>query len=99
MYLIHLHLAPHPVGLPLPEDTAAVVTDAVRPGSGVVRHVTVHPADGHGLVVGLYVAADGPEQAEAAARVTWWRAVAARPRLGGWPLLSTELAMTLDRTP
>ncbi|MFE2095697.1 MULTISPECIES: hypothetical protein [unclassified Streptomyces] len=92
MYLVHLHLGPHPAGLELPEDTARAIADAAPPASAL-RHVTVHAADEP--AVGLYLAAGGPEQAEVTARLLWWSTVAARPRLGGWPLLGTRVTISL----
>ncbi|GGW53305.1 hypothetical protein GCM10010503_33140 [Streptomyces lucensis JCM 4490] len=96
MYLVHLHLGPHPAGLRLPEDTASVVAGAA-PDAAFLRHATVHAGDEPAL--GLFLSAEGPEQAQTTARLVWWRAVAARPELGGWPVLGTRLALTPpDRT-
>ncbi|MFE1308276.1 hypothetical protein [Streptomyces sp. NPDC058755] len=92
MYLVHLHLGPHPAGLELPEDTAQAVTDTAPPAAAL-RHVTVHASDEP--AVGLYLAADGPQQAESTARLLWWSTVAARPRLGGWPLLGIRVTISL----
>lgn len=97
MYLIHIHLAPHPDGLGLPPDTASAVAGAAGPGVAL-RHVTVHLPDGSGTgpVVGLYLAAADPESAAATARAVWWGAVAAWPPLGSWPFLHAELVLALS---
>ncbi|MGY0024879.1 hypothetical protein ACVHNB_38660 [Streptomyces sp. YJ-C3] len=97
MHLVHIHLGPHPDGLPFPAgtDVAGTVVRSAAPAA-TVRHVSVHTEDGAGPVIGLYLLAPEPAAAGTAARIAWWSAVAARPELGGWPFLRAEPAPTLS---
>lgn len=92
LYLVHVHLAPHPSGTPLPRGVAAVITRAAPPETAIL-HATVHPADGPVPAVGIFLESAAPELAESAARVAWWTAVGMQPHLAEWNLLSASVSL------
>ncbi|MFD9336334.1 hypothetical protein ACFWBF_18310 [Streptomyces sp. NPDC060028] len=95
LYLIHVHLAPHPAGIPLPLHAAPVIAGAVPPDAGVL-HVAVHPSGGPGPVVGVYLECAALDLAEAAARRAWHGVVRALPWFGGWAFLQAEAPLIPD---
>ncbi|MGZ9931879.1 hypothetical protein ACXNSR_18615 [Streptomyces sp. NC-S4] len=95
MYLVHVYLAPHPAGTALPMEVAALITGAAA-RTPEILHVAVHPADGPGPVIGVYLKSAAPELAESAARVAWWSAVDERPWLGEWSLLRASVSLAPD---
>jgi hypothetical protein len=62
MYLVHAHLD-LPEGDRLPPDVRELVRTSLLPGDGV-EHVAVHPRSPSRLTLGLYLLADGLEEAE-----------------------------------
>ncbi|MCT9138308.1 hypothetical protein [Streptomyces violarus] len=92
LYLVHVRLAPHPSGTPLPLGVASVITQAAPPDTAIL-HATVHPSDGPVPAVGIFLESAAPELAESAARVAWWTAVGAQPHLAEWALLSASVSL------
>ncbi|MFF4578100.1 hypothetical protein [Streptomyces sp. NPDC001389] len=85
MYLIHLKL-----GLPtyrlVPPELGDLIRSAARPGEGL-EHVTVHPDVPGGPVLGMFLTAEHPDQAEVMAGLLCRRALATSAKLRGLTLL------------
>ncbi|MEU1543786.1 hypothetical protein ABZ461_38025 [Actinacidiphila glaucinigra] len=62
MYLVHVHLE-LPSGEELPQDVKAMVRSAIVPRDRV-EHVAVHTVSPSELTLGLYLLADGLDEAE-----------------------------------
>lgn len=62
MYLVHTHLQ-LPPDTELPQDIGPLVRSSIVPADGV-EHVAVHPRSPTRLTLGVYVLADGLEEAE-----------------------------------
>ncbi|WEB42139.1 hypothetical protein MOV08_24710 [Streptomyces yunnanensis] len=92
LYLVHIHLAPHPMGIPLPLCAAAAVADASPRDAGVV-HVTAHPMGGPNPVIGVYLRSETLESAEAAGYTLWRNTVGNLPCMGGWAFLRAEVPL------
>ncbi|WP_329615778.1 hypothetical protein OG244_24075 [Streptomyces brevispora] len=92
VYLVHIHLVPHPAGMELPGYTAAVITAALPVDAGV-HHVSVHPSDGPNPVVGLYLESRTLSRAEALARDLWETVADSHAWLRGWAFLRAEVPL------
>lgn len=97
MYLVHVHLWPHPCGDELPASTATALADCGSDVEGF-EHVSLHRENESGPVVGVYLRASSLEAAESTAESLWWRACTAHSWLYGWkfrraevPLMTPEL--------
>jgi len=95
LFLVHVRLAPHPDGTSLPLNAASALADTDPTGT-VILHVSAHPCERPGPVIGVYVESAARELAESTARVAWWAAVGAQPQLGGWELISASVALAPD---
>lgn len=103
MYLVHVHMR-RPAGAPVPEGIGAWVGAMATPGH--VEHVAVHATTLAYPVLGVYLLADGLEEAEELALAACRRALADRPELTGWevvegfvPLLAPVYDALADRGP
>ncbi|MEU6775249.1 hypothetical protein [Streptomyces sp. NPDC046759] len=92
MYLVHVHLQPHPRGEVMPDVAAAAIAGC---GAGIegFEHVSVHRGEEAAPVVGIYLRARCLEEAEAAAEFLWWRACASHPWLRDWRFRRAEVPL------
>lgn len=92
MYLVHVHLHPHPSGDLLPGNTAATITASTAEAEGI-EHVSVHPHTQPHPVIGIYVQAATLEDAEEMAESVWRRASARHGRLREWGFARAEVPL------
>ncbi|OEJ24416.1 hypothetical protein AR457_07600 [Streptomyces agglomeratus] len=90
MYLVHIHLVPHPRGDLLPDCTRAAITAAAADIAEVV-HIALHPDAKPGPVIGVYLAFDSLRAAEAAALDIWDAARCRHAYLRNWELVRAEV--------
>ena len=92
MYLVHIHLGPHPAGRPLPDLAADVLqfcaTDADR-----LELTCVHPDALPHPVIALFLIAESLATAEATAHDLWRRTVIAYPHLSAWAVRSAQVPL------
>jgi N-acetylglutamate synthase-like GNAT family acetyltransferase len=99
MYLVHVHLGPHPDGRRLPgtATTAALAgCAAAAAGAGRLEHVSVHADAPAHPVVGVYLRAASLEAAEGAAEALWRCAAASHPWLEDWEFRCAEVPLLPD---
>ncbi|MFI8963420.1 hypothetical protein ACIGO8_15050 [Streptomyces sp. NPDC053493] len=84
MYLVHVHMR-RPVGASVPEEIGTWVGAMAAPGH--VEHVAVHATTRVYPVLGVYLLADGLEEAEKVALTACQRMLTSRPELRGWEVM------------
>jgi hypothetical protein len=94
MYLVHVHLWPHPGGCDLPDTTASVIADCGSDITGF-EHVSVHSPNDSAPVVGIYLRAPTLEAAELAAESLWRHSCTAYPWLCGWKFRRAEAPLMM----
>ncbi|MEU7553075.1 hypothetical protein AB0B01_12125 [Streptomyces sp. NPDC044571] len=95
MYLVHVHLDPHPGSDLLSEEDATRLAAAAATTSADVIHVAVHGDARSHPVVGVFLRAADIESAEAAAAELWRRAADGHPRLRDWRLRRAEVPLVM----
>ncbi|MGK5733239.1 hypothetical protein [Streptomyces sp. URMC 124] len=94
MYLVHVRLH-GPADVPLPEETGSLFACCAGSGDGL-EHVSVHPEDPGGPVVGLFLTAPSLAAAELRAAALCARALAAHSRLAPFRTASCGAALIPD---
>ncbi|MFE4856724.1 hypothetical protein [Streptomyces sp. NPDC056670] len=91
MYLVHVRLD-GPPDVPLPGGTAALLMDCADPDDGL-EHVSVHPGDTDGPVLGLFLVAPTLAVAELGAATVCTRALATHSQLAPFRMASCGVVL------